>query len=84
MGTVEFAFSLMASALVAAGLGLMIWPIQMARLIAMARRKSNRRLTADEIAQKRILGFAIAAIGVFMLYMIASHHVPDSYWGLAR
>ncbi len=69
MEAVEFAFGAVGSALIAGGLGLMIWPTRMA-----TRRKAARQPTADEILQKRILGFAVASIGAFTLYMIASHH----------
>jgi uncharacterized protein YjeT (DUF2065 family) len=81
MEAVELAFGAIASALVAGGLGLMIWPTQMA---AMTRRRTAaRRPTADEILQKRILGVGLAAIGVFTLYMIASHHPCNPCWARA-
>jgi len=69
METVEFTLGGVAWVLLAGGLGLMIWPSRIA-----ARQKAIRPPAADEILHTRILGFAIAAIGAFMLYMIASHH----------
>ena len=74
MEAVELAFGAIGLALVAGGLGLMIWPNQMA--VMTGRRRDGRRLTADELLQKRFLGFGLAAIGVFTLYMIASHLPP--------
>jgi uncharacterized protein YjeT (DUF2065 family) len=69
VGALEFVLSAMAGALVTIGLCLMVWPARMAR-----RRLDGRRPTADEIMQKRLIGVGLAAIGVFTLYMVTSHH----------
>jgi hypothetical protein len=72
MEAVEFVFSAIAGALATIGLVLMIWPNRMAGI--RGRRTDGRRPTADEIMQKRILGVGLAAIGLFTLYMVMSHH----------
>ena len=69
MEAVEFVFSGIASALITVGLCMMIWPARMT-----GQRRDGRWPTADEIMQKRILGIGLAAIGVFTLYMVLSHH----------
>jgi hypothetical protein len=81
MEAVEFVFAAIAGALITIGLGMMIWPTRMAGMTR--RRPDGRRPTADEVLQTRILGFGLAAIGVFMLYMIGSHHQCTPCWRLA-
>jgi hypothetical protein len=71
MEAVEFVFAAIAGALITIGLGMMVWPTRMA---IPRRRPDGRPPTADEIVQKRILGFGMVAIGVFTLYMVVSHH----------
>ena len=80
MEAVEFVLSAIAGALVTIGLALMIRPAQMARI---RRHADDRRPTTHEIMQKRILGVGLVAIGVFALYMIASHHPGRYCWCLA-
>ena len=72
MEAVEFVFAAIAVALATVGLVLMIWPNRMAGITG--RRTDRRRPTADAILQKRILGVGLAAIGLFTLYMVVSHH----------
>jgi hypothetical protein len=72
MEAVEFVLLAIAGALITIGLGMMVWPTRMARMTGW--RRDGRRPTADEILQKRILGVGLAAIGVFALYMVVSHH----------
>jgi hypothetical protein len=72
MEAVEFVFAAIAGALATVGLVLMIWPYRMAGITG--RRPDRRQPTADEIMQKRILGVGMAAIGLFTLYMVVSHH----------
>lgn len=71
MEAVEFVFSAIAGTLITVGLAMVIWP---ARMAGPGRRPDGQRPTADEIMQKRILGVGLAAIGVFTLYMVLSHH----------